>query len=126
MQNAASDAKTLGLTLGQAPSAQQLASLKQDIVWMVSTTVNGQSVLVPQVFLAPATIASIQSGAVIASSNINLKLDALNNTGGTISGSKNLDISSKGDITNIRHHQRWQCQSGIHQWQHHQPDADTG
>ncbi|WP_374556272.1 hemagglutinin repeat-containing protein, partial [Aquitalea pelogenes] len=100
MQNAASDAKTLGLTLGQAPSAQQLASLKQDIVWMVSTTVNGQSVLVPQVFLAPATIASIQSGAVIASSNINLKLDALNNTGGTISGSKSLDISSKGDITN--------------------------
>lgn len=100
MDNGVAEAKQLGLTVGQAPTAAQLASLTEDIVWMVSIQVNGQTVLAPQVFLAPSTITSIDHGSVIVASNVNLDVDSLSNTGGTIGGSDTLNITAKGDIRN--------------------------
>ena len=45
MDQAAAQSKDLGLTYGEALTPEQQAGLKQDIVWMVQTEVNGQVVL---------------------------------------------------------------------------------
>ncbi|HSB96803.1 MAG TPA: hemagglutinin repeat-containing protein, partial [Spongiibacteraceae bacterium] len=101
MDKAVSEGKRLGFTYGKPLSADQLANLKEDVVWMVETVVAGQKVLAPVVYLSNATKANYEAGnAVIAGSTVDMRLDALTNTGGTISGSQTLNIASKGDITN--------------------------
>jgi hypothetical protein len=101
MENAAGESKTLGLTYGEALTPAQQAGLTHDIVWMVQTEVNGQTVLAPVVYLAPSTKNNIASGAVISAQDANLALSSLTNTGGTIVGSKSLVVASIGDISNL-------------------------
>lgn len=101
MDNAVTQGKQLGLTWGQPLSAAQIGNIKEDMVWMVETTVAGQKVLAPVVYLSAATKASIETGAVISAKDANLNLTSLTNTGGTISGSNSLNITSQGDITNL-------------------------
>ena len=100
MDQAAAESKDLGLAYGQALTPAQQAGLKQDIVWMVQTEVGGQVVLAPVVYLSQATRAGITGGAVISAENANLSLTSLTNSGGTIVGSKTLNIVSVGDVTN--------------------------
>ena len=101
MDNGVDMANKLGLTYGVAPTDAQLANLDQDMVWMVETEVAGQKVLAPVVYLSAATKAGITTGAVIAANNINMNLTDLTNTGGTISGSDALNITTEGDIKNL-------------------------
>ena len=100
MDQAAGESSGLGLVLGTALTADQIAALKQDIVWMVETTVAGQKVLQPIVYLAAESRKSIVSGAVIAGQKVSLDVSSLTNKGGTISGAESLTVTSKGDITN--------------------------
>ncbi|MBU6474902.1 MAG: hemagglutinin repeat-containing protein, partial [Alphaproteobacteria bacterium] len=102
MDNGVTAGKSLGLTIGVAPTAAQIAGLKSDMVWMVETTVDGQRVLAPVVYLSAATKSQIVSGGgVIEANNSNLSLEALNNSG-TIKGLGNgaLNISTYGDLSN--------------------------
>lgn len=100
MDNAGTQAASLGLVYGQPPSAAQLANLKEDMVWMVETVVNGQTVVAPVVYLAQSTKDAIDSsGPTIAAKNATIKADTVTNTGGTIAGD-NLAITAKGDVTN--------------------------
>ena len=87
-------------TFGQALTAVQVASLNQDMVWMVETTVAGQKVLAPVVYLSSATRNAIQTGAVIAGNTVTMDVTSLTNTGGTISAKNELTVTSQGDITN--------------------------
>jgi filamentous hemagglutinin family protein len=100
MDQAVTQSKSLGLTFGQAPTSAQLASLNQDMVWMVETVVGGQKVLAPVVYLAASTRDMIDGGAVIAADNVNIDAKSVSNTGGTIKGDNTLAIRSQGDITN--------------------------
>ncbi len=100
MDNGVTQGKSLGLTIGVAPTKQQLAGLKSNMVWMVDTVVDGQHVLAPVVYLSAATQSQIAGGTVIAAANANMNLTSLNNAGGTISGSNSLNIQSQGNITN--------------------------
>lgn len=99
--NAFNQSKSLGLTYGKEPTAEQQANIKQDMVWMVSKVVNGQEVLVPVVYLSQKTKDAIVSGAAIVGDEVNLNLTSLSNTGGTIAGNNNLNIRTEGDITNV-------------------------
>ncbi|MDQ7970202.1 MAG: hemagglutinin repeat-containing protein, partial [Oxalicibacterium faecigallinarum] len=101
MDQGAAQGAALGLTFGQPLTADQVANLKEDMVWMVETVVGGQKVLAPVVYLASSTRDAIEGGAVIAGTNVKLDVASLNNTGGTISGEGSLDVKSKGDITNL-------------------------
>ncbi|MFC4424401.1 hemagglutinin repeat-containing protein [Cupriavidus pampae] len=98
--NASAQTKSLGLELGKALMPEQQANLKQDIVWMVQTVVDGRTVLAPVVYLSQSTKAAVSSGAVISAQDANLNLTSLTNTGGTIVGGKSLVVTSTGDITN--------------------------
>lgn len=100
MDQAAGESKHLGLTLGQPLTSEQMAGLSQDIVWMVETTVAGQKVLQPVVYLSPQSRQAIIAGAVIDAREVNMDVASLSNTGGTISGSDALNVTSQGDITN--------------------------
>lgn len=99
MVSGANQASTLGLEYGKEPTGEQLASLKGDMVWMVEKEVNGQKVLAPVVYLSEATKSQITSGAILTASNMQLDVDSVTNTGGTINAD-NMAIASQGNITN--------------------------
>jgi len=100
MDNASSEAGALGLTYGRPLSAEQAASLKQDLVWMEEKVVSGQKVLVPVVYLAAATRESVSTGAVIGAKDVSISGGALTNRNGTIKASDKLTVETTGDITN--------------------------
>lgn len=91
---------TLGLVFGKALSADQVAQLNQDMVWMVEVEVAGKKVLSPVVYLSQASRDHIQGGAVIAAKDIHMDLLSMTNTGGTIQATGTMAIVSKGDIRN--------------------------
>ena len=101
MEHAAGESTSLGLAYGKPLTPEQQAALKQDIVWMVQTEIEGKTVLAPVVYLAQSTKANISKGAVISAENANLSLESMTNTGGTIVGTKSLLIASTGDISNL-------------------------
>jgi filamentous hemagglutinin len=100
MDQAVVEGKQSGFVFGQSLTPDQISNLKEDVVWMVETTVAGQKVLAPVVYLSAATRDSIATGAVIVGNNVELNLTTVSNTGGTISGSNSLNITAQGDITN--------------------------
>ncbi|WP_310648527.1 C80 family cysteine peptidase [Bordetella avium] len=67
MDNAAQAQAALGLQVGVAPTAEQLARLQDDIVWYTWHEIDGQSVLMPQVYLGQGTRAQPAVGAALAS-----------------------------------------------------------
>ncbi|WP_267113612.1 hemagglutinin repeat-containing protein [Xanthomonas sacchari] len=83
------EAGTLHLSVGVALTADQVATLTHDIVWMVEQEYQGQKVLVPVVYLSSKTALTLRSdGALLASDSGDVSLNAtagLSNTG-TISG----------------------------------------
>ncbi|MBD9530411.1 hemagglutinin repeat-containing protein [Comamonas sp. CMM01] len=100
MDHAATQATALGLEYGKPLTASQVAGLTSDIVWMEVIDVGGINVLAPRVYLSAASKAMITGGAVMAADNTTMNVSSLTNTGGTISGSNSLSITSQGDITN--------------------------
>ncbi|MFB9170382.1 hemagglutinin repeat-containing protein, partial [Chromobacterium piscinae] len=85
MNQGVSVAKDFRLTTGVALTPAQIAALQQDIVWMVSETVNTasgpQTVLVPTVYLAHNTVSLTGDGAIIAGKDLNLSAASLSNSG---------------------------------------------
>lgn len=100
--HASEQSSSLGLTYGKALTSDQMNHLTQDMVWMVSTEVAGQTVLVPQVYLSKATVDSIStSGAVIAGKNLTyLEVDSFDNKNAALRGG-NVVVDAKKDINNI-------------------------
>ena len=71
MEAGAVAAKELNLEIGVALTAEQMASLTSDIVWLVEENINGQKVLVPEVFLASVRAADLTSdGALIVGGDV--------------------------------------------------------
>lgn len=112
-------AEAMDLKVGVALTAEQMASLTTDIVWLVEEVVNGEKVLVPEVFLAQVRSEDLRpDGALIVGGEVELysKQDIKNmgnirsdgtvalraeNVGnkGDIAG-KNLKIKAEKNITN--------------------------
>ena len=97
-------AEEMNLKVGIALTAEQMASLTTDIVWLVEEVVNGQKVLVPEVFLAQVRSEDLRpNGALIVGGEVELysKQDIKNigniKSDGTVAlRAKN--ITNKGDI----------------------------
>ena len=98
-------AEAMDLKVGVALTAEQMASLTTDIVWLVEEVVNGQKVLVPEVFLAQVHSEDLRpDGALIVGGEVELysKQDIKNmgniRSDGTVAlRAENVD--NKGDIT---------------------------
>ncbi|MEY8710728.1 hemagglutinin repeat-containing protein, partial [Mangrovibacter phragmitis] len=100
MDNAASAQKSLGLQFGESLSAAQIASLDHSILWWESTTINGQTVMVPKLYLA-AQDATVNNGSVIAGNNVNLKAGNITSDGSTVLAANSLALDSDTSISNL-------------------------
>ncbi|HDD9386056.1 TPA: hemagglutinin repeat-containing protein, partial [Escherichia coli] len=121
MDNAARQQKGLGLEFGVALTAEQIAQLDGSILWWESVTINGQTVMVPKLYLSPEDI-TLHNGSVISGNNVQLAGGNITNSGsinaqndlsldstgyidnlnaGLISAGGSLDLSAIGDISNI-------------------------
>ncbi len=99
MDNALASKDALGLALGVSLTAEQVAALTHDIVWMEEHEVLGEKVLVPVLYLAQAEGRLAPNGALIQGRDVALISggDLINQ--GTLRASRNLDITA-GNITN--------------------------
>jgi filamentous hemagglutinin len=101
MDGGVSEAGRLQLTVGIALSAEQMAALDEDIVWMVAQNVGGQQVLVPVVYLSQATADRLQlGGAAIAGESVDIRANNVNNQG-MIAADSRLSIDA-GSLLNDR------------------------
>ncbi|HKX54677.1 MAG TPA: S-layer family protein, partial [Xanthomonadales bacterium] len=99
MDNAIASKESLGLSLGVTLSAEQVAALTHDIVWLEEYEVNGEKVLVPVLYLAQAEGRLAPSGALIQGRDVALISGGELNNQGTLRASGNLDIAA-GNVTN--------------------------
>ena len=120
MEAGAVAAEELNLEIGVALTAEQMVSLTSDIVWLVEEEVNGQKVLVPEVFLAYVRAADLTNdgalivggdvaiyskenieniGTIRADGTVDLKGENINNLGGRITG-ENVKLDADKNITN--------------------------
>ncbi|NHZ45285.1 hemagglutinin repeat-containing protein [Nitratidesulfovibrio liaohensis] len=82
MDNAVAAGTSLNLAVGVELTQAQLAALDKDIVWLVEEEYEGQTVLVPRVYLASASRAEVVgSGARLTGKNLDLTTATLTNSG---------------------------------------------
>lgn len=86
--------KSLGLAVGASLSADQVSKLTGNVIMMETRVVDGQSVLVPVVYLAKANQQNID-GPLITASNIDLRNAQSFTNSGTIKADNTLAIQGK-------------------------------
>ncbi|WP_371824365.1 filamentous hemagglutinin N-terminal domain-containing protein [Pantoea sp. Z09] len=100
MDNAAAAQQSLGLQFGLSLSAAQVAALDSSIIWWEAATINGQTVMVPKVYLS-ANDAEMHNGSVIAGKNVTLSGGNIVNEGGTLTAKNSLTADSQNRIDNL-------------------------
>ncbi|EPM0022241.1 hemagglutinin repeat-containing protein [Citrobacter farmeri] len=100
MDSAASQQKNLGLQFGVALTAEQVAQLTGSILWWESATINGQTVMVPKLYLSPKDI-TLHNGSVISGNNVQLAGGNITNSAGSITALNGLSLDSAGNIDNL-------------------------
>ncbi len=122
MDNGAIYAEQFNLQVGVALTSEQMSQLTSNMVWMVEKDVDGQKVLVPEVYLSrtgnidlkdngavisannimiKATDNVVNAGVIKANENVNIESVNIANYGGTISGSVSTSLDANKDILNI-------------------------
>ncbi|WP_027936970.1 hemagglutinin repeat-containing protein [Anaeroarcus burkinensis] len=101
MNAGAQYAKQFQLQLGVALTAQQMASLTSDMVWLVEKEVNGQKVLVPIVYLSSVQGKDLKStGAIVAAQDIAISTGQDLKNQGVIRAQDRLTLAGK-NIVNL-------------------------
>ena len=99
MDNAISYKDSLNLQLGISLTAEQVAALTHDIVWMEEAQVNGQKVLTPVLYLAQANNRLAPNGALIQGQDVSLISGGDLHNSGTLRATNNLTMVA-GNIDN--------------------------
>ncbi|EOC1521044.1 hemagglutinin repeat-containing protein, partial [Cronobacter turicensis] len=100
MDSAAAQQKSLGLQFGVALTRDQIASLDKSILWWESATVNGETVMIPKLYLSPKDV-TVNNGSVIAGNNVSLKGGDITNSGSTLLAREDLKLDSQNSISNL-------------------------
>ncbi|MCP2071064.1 UNVERIFIED_ORG: filamentous hemagglutinin [Pseudomonas lini] len=100
MNNAIASKDALNLSVGVTLTAQQVAALTHDIVWLEEHQVNGEKVLVPVLYMAQANNRLAPNGALIAGQNVTLIAGKDLENAGTLRATKNLSASAGENLTN--------------------------
>ena len=83
--NAETEYKRLNLQVGIALTEEQISSLTSDIIWYVEKEIEGQLVLVPELYLSQATRSQIaqgsSNGAKMTGGNVAITGDYISNSG---------------------------------------------
>ena len=113
-------AKEVGLELGKAPTAAEIARAKEDFVWLVEENIQGHRVLVPKVFLAKnynranggyihakdgidLNVAGelFNSGTIKSDGSMQMSVGSFSNEWGSIEAKRDISINSIYDIANL-------------------------
>ncbi|MBC8999895.1 DUF637 domain-containing protein [Pseudomonas sp. N40(2020)] len=100
MNNAIASKDALNLSVGVGLTAQQVAALTHDIVWLEEHEVNGEKVLVPVVYLAQANGRLGPTGALIAGNDVTLIAGENLDNVGTLKATNNLSATAGKDLVN--------------------------
>ncbi|MHC8377802.1 hemagglutinin repeat-containing protein [Pseudomonas sp. MDT1-16] len=100
MNNAIASKDQLNLSMGVTLTAQQVAALTHDIVWLEEHVVNGEKVLVPVLYLAQANNRLAPNGALIQGGDVTLIAGQDLNNAGTLRATNNLSAEAGNDLTN--------------------------
>lgn len=100
MDNAAAAQQSLGLQFGVSLTADQIASLDHSIIWWEAAVVNGETVMVPKVYLSPKDV-TVNNGSVIAGNNVKLEAGNITNSGSTLMAKADLNLDSQNSINNL-------------------------
>ena len=100
MDNAAAAQQSLGLEFGVSLSAEQLASLDKSMVWWEATTINGETVMVPKLYLSTKDV-EVRDGSVIAGNNVTLNGGNVTNSGSSVMAKNDLTIDSQNTLSNL-------------------------
>ncbi|EOV0678028.1 hemagglutinin repeat-containing protein [Cronobacter dublinensis] len=100
MDSAAAQQKSLGLQFGVALTRDQIASLDKSILWWETATVNGETVMIPKLYLSPKDV-TVNNGSVIAGTNVSLKGGDITNSGSTLLARQDLKLDSQNSISNL-------------------------
>ncbi|MCU7280658.1 filamentous hemagglutinin N-terminal domain-containing protein [Pseudomonas peradeniyensis] len=100
MDNAIKSKQQLNLAVGVSLSAEQVAALTHDIVWLEKTTVRGEEVLAPVLYLAHAKQRLAPNGALIAGNNVNLIAGHNLDNAGTLRALEKLTGTVGNDLVN--------------------------
>ncbi|MFJ2285191.1 filamentous hemagglutinin N-terminal domain-containing protein [Pseudomonas iridis] len=100
MNNAIASKDALNLSVGVGLTAQQVAALTHDIVWLEEHEVNGEKVLVPVVYLAQANGRLGPTGALIAGNDVTLIAGENLDNVGTLKATNNLSAKAGKDLVN--------------------------
>lgn len=100
MDNAIASKASLNLSLGVSLTAEQVAALTHDIVWMEEHEVMGEKVLVPVLYLAQAQGRLAANGALIQGRDVTLISGGDLANQGTLRASSNLNAQAGGSIGN--------------------------
>lgn len=100
MDSAASTQQSLGLKFGVALTADQIASLEHSMLWWEAATVNGETVMIPKLYLSPKDI-TVNNGSVIAGNNVQLASGNITNSGSTLLARNDLTLDSQNSINNL-------------------------
>ena len=92
MDNAISYKDSLNLQLGVSLTAEQVAALTHDIVWMEEAEVNGEKVLTPVLYLAQANNRLAPNGALIQGQDVSLISGGDLHNSGTLRATNNLSM----------------------------------
>jgi filamentous hemagglutinin len=76
LDNAVATSGDLQLTIGVALTSEQITALKSDIIWYVEQEVNGEKVLVPQVYLSQATLENLKNPTTTISAQETLAINS--------------------------------------------------
>jgi filamentous hemagglutinin len=100
MDNAVASKSALNLSLGVSLTAEQVAALTHDIVWLEEHEVLGQKVLVPVLYLAQAEGRLAANGALLQGKEVSLISGTDLSNQGTLRASENLEVKGR-NITNV-------------------------
>jgi filamentous hemagglutinin len=99
MENAAGSKEALNLSLGIGLTAEQVAALTHDLVWLEEKEIGGQQVLVPVLYLAQAEGRLAPNGALIEGQNLNVIAGESLHSIGTLKAGENLNLVA-GNVVN--------------------------
>jgi len=95
MDNGVAAEKSLNLTVGTALTSEQVGALTHDIVWMQSEVVDGQTVLVPVMYLASANNRLTANGALVQGSDVSLIADSDLTNSDTLTATGSLSATTR-------------------------------
>ena len=101
LDNGAAASGALNLAFGISLTQAQINALTSDIVWYVEEEYQGQTVLVPKVYLANAERARIDpKGAILEGHDVTVNAASIDNDRGRITGANDVALTATtGDLT---------------------------